>query len=278
MAVKRALLLLLLVSGCLPGPELVRERYNATLLIVGTTPGEQLEVHIGDEVARPRARAGGADDGVITVLLSLEPGSHDGEVRAQRAQLPARCAGFTIVIDEEPSSAATVDMAMAPRCDATPDPLEEDAGVPAPEEDGGSPLDGGPVDPPETLTLVSFTEELVVPGQCAGGFCTETFTISSDGDAALSLPDGEEQATADDSEVDSLATVVLSPAVNVLFAEGCVTEAGGLQVTYARDVVRAQGRVALVETETFDASGCDDDAVGQLRATSAQLRSELFNP
>lgn len=258
---RRLLLVALLLSGgaCLPGPEVLRERYNAELLLLGVEPGQPLEVRIDGRVLRPAAPRAAER---VTVLLSLSEGAHEGVVQAGRGPDARRCAAFTLRIEAgDDRDSTSVDLRVATACT---------------EEGGAPPPDGGPNENEPAPVFSAITERTTLPGGCTASSCDEILTVDAEGSVLFTQDDVDTAGEAPLEALEELALLVMSPDADVLFRDGCELATTAPEVMLVRE--RLVPRVPLPElvVDEVNVAGCDDPTVASIRASLASLRGAVF--
>lgn len=262
----------LAVAGCLPGPDDVRARYNAELLVFGVEPGDRLELRVADRTLRP---APGRPVEPLTVLLALPVGEQEGTVLRERGALEPRCASFTFhIVDERAMTTTSVDLRNGGECGEAAEPDEhDDGGQPEPGSDAG-PSGSGDAGSPEPIRLFSaISETTTQPGECAPDSCTETLSVDASGEVQLFQGESSEAGVAPIADIEALAALVLSPAADALFSDGCESSPQGVRVTLERSLIAADAMLPRQVLESVDVTGCDAPVIGQLRGQLSVLRN-----
>ena len=257
------------IAGCLPGPEGIRARVTAELVVSG--------LEVGDVV---RARVAGAERtqtvdeaGLVVIGFDLPRGAHEGALRVARDD-DARCARFTLVVDEdEPATRAFEREALTP-CDE-----EVDGGVDAgSEDDAGTPIaDGGTPDAGEVEVAFLAIEEVVTgPGACDAGTCATVTRVEGSGEISVVEEDGGSwTAIVPEDDLVEIATLLVSPEVDLLFSEGCTTSPSSTVVVLSRERAFVDEGLAEVVVDSLDTTGCNASVLGVLRGRLQSLRSTL---
>lgn len=260
LTIRLLLVVLLGIAGCLPGPELLRERYNAELLVLGVEPGVTLEVAVGGRLLRPTTPR---RDGELTMLLSLPPGEHEGVVRVRAPRAEERCAPFTLhLVDEEDQDTTSVDVRGASVCEDDP---------PLPGADGG-PDDADPAPP----VFASITEQTTTPAGCGPQECFDVLIVTAEGDVLVREAGVERSGEAPLADLTALAILVMSAETDALFADGCESVGEGPEVILTRERLVPVQPLSEILVDEVEVTGCDDPAVAAIRGAMAALRSAVF--
>lgn len=256
----------LLVSACLPGPELLEGTITARLVVTGADTGDLLVATAGGRTLTQTV----ADRGPVTMAFALPPGEHDGELDLLRGaqhlcgtfhfSVPAEGgADFSLHVDE----LADCEAASA---DAGPVPFDAGDGVDA----GGS----------EVIVVFSrFEERTYTPNDCSGEVCGRTTVVRANGSVFIEDQNGQSSGVIEESVLAPLIADVLAPDADLLFEQGCENAAGPVQTTFLRETFHISGAVtdpvvAVVE-EARDVTGCEQGLVPGLRGRLSAIRAML---
>ena len=130
-------------AACRSAEEL-RAQVTLTLVVVGVEDDELVEIVVADETRRARP----ADD-LVTFVLALEPGDHDGAITVFGVEdeddgvrlEPRRCGTFAVTVDDEPTATGIVADQLA-RCDGEEGEGEGEEGEGEGEEGEGEEGEG----------------------------------------------------------------------------------------------------------------------------------------
>lgn len=253
--------------GCLPGPEGIRARVTAELVVSGLDIGDVVWARVaGGERSQIVDEAG-----LVVMGFDLPRGAHEGALRVERDE-DALCARFTMVVDEvEPATRAFERDALTP-CDE-----QIDAGVDAGEADAGPVDDAGTADAGGVeVAFVAIEEASTGPGQCDAGACTTVTRVEGSGEISVVEDDGDAwTAIVPEDDLVEIATLLVSPEVDLLFSEGCTTSPSTTSIVLTRERALFDDGLAEIVVDTLDTTGCGASVLGVLRGRLQSLRSTL---
>ncbi len=231
-------LLLVGMSGCLPGPEQLQDSANLEVLVTGLRAAEVVSVDV--DAAESFAQTARAD--VVRFFLTVPVGPREGVVSLERDAL-RRCVTFRTDVDAAERRIVGVDVGRAIDCDA-----------PAPRG------------------LVSLEE--VVIGECGDSSCTTVTTFAGTGTIVVAAPgnNGEGRGAKPDSE--ALVQEALSADADALFAtDGCGPLGGPARESV--ELTRTVDDNGDLAAAVVDVSNCRSGIAARLRARLSLLRDHI---